>query len=158
MTGTSTTSTAPGLGEMGQIVVKTSASAAPDPWTFDTAFLHAGVCGRFGLDKAAHAELALLKVQYWGPTATQLTGKELRPILIVDSQTIGGGITITDVGTQIHRACLGVTNPVQYWYVSTDTSKLASIRVDQAAWNPAANTEAGILYLSVARKAFKGLA
>lgn len=156
--GTAATWTDPALGEMAQLVleVKPATNGKITAYSFTPALLHAGICGRFGFDKAVNAEYALIKVQYWGPTATQLNGKEIRPTLSVDTQTISGGITINDVGTQFNRATLGVSLPVMYWYDRASPNKLFTLAPDLSlSWS--AGQELGILYLTVSRKAFKSL-
>jgi hypothetical protein len=149
--------THPKLGETGLITVKTDKNVlVPNPLYIHVDLLHKGVCGRFGFTQSANAEYALAKVQYWGPTAAQLEGKEATPILTVDTQTASGGITVTDIGTQLHRAKLGVSLPLLRWYHSSSTEHLATISIDQTSWDT--GKEAGVLYLSVQRKSFRRLA
>lgn len=151
----------PTLGDTGQLSLAIAPATAGKitAFSFTTAHLHDLVCGRFGFDKAVNAEYALLKVQYWGPTATQLAGKEIRPTLSVDTQTISGGISITDTGTEINRATLGVSIPVMFWYDKGAASKLFTVAPDQSnQWASATPTEFGALYVTVSRKAYKSLA
>lgn len=159
----------PKLAESGDIVVYlTNKNNIPTPILITPNNLHLGICGRFGFNGNDNAEYALLKVRYWGPTNEQQQpeGKlrrEVSPLLIVDCPTISGGVTVQDRGTQLHRAALGVSYPVQYWYEKGVQVPLAKLHVssrpylintDVSSISKEAELAAGVLYLSVARRAF----
>lgn len=159
----------PKLAESGDIVVYlTNTNYIPTPILITPNVIHLGTCGRFGFNGNDNAEYALLKVRYWGPTNEQQQpeGKlrrEVSPLLIVDCPTISGGITVQDRGTQLHRAALGVSYPVQYWYEKGVQVPLSKLLVSSRAYispsdissiSKTAKVSAGVLYLSVARRAF----
>lgn len=141
----------------------TSGNSIPTAIQINPNDIHKGVCGRFGFKDNVNAEYALLKVRYWGPTNEQQQpmGKlqrEATSLLTVDVPTISGGVTVQDRGTQQHRACLGVTYPVQYWYEMGTSISLLRLLPSVRGYIEPANIEStaalGVLYLSVARRGF----
>lgn len=106
---------------------------------------------RFGLNASANAEIAVKKVQYWGPTKSQVQD-DLIPELVVNTSTISGGKAVTDVGTEMHRARCGITNPFITWIASDDSSTvLFTVYPSQIGLAITGTIEGGWLYVSVQR-------
>lgn len=141
----------PAFGEIGLVTSHIDASGKPQPITASTKSLANSIASRFGFNPNVFAEYALAKVAYWGPTCTQLDHREMRPSLTVDDQTFGGGITVNDVGSASHRACLGITIPFKRWYSKDNDDSIIRLSLDlDAGWDD--GHEMGIIYITMMRR------
>lgn len=146
----------PSFGEIGLIVAHIDQAGKPVPVTASTKSLANSIASRFGFDPNVFAEYALAKVAYWGPTPNQLDNREVRPSLTVDDQTFGGGMTVNDVGTANHRACLGISVPFKRWYNKDNDDSIIRLSLDlDAGWTD--GHEMGILYITMMRRCHPSL-
>lgn len=150
-TGTANEVTNLGLGKHSSISVafdKTSKSYFNINIT--TSFINKATCARFGFTDTM-SDYSLNKIQFWAATAGQSGYQEQTPLLIVDSQSVSGGISVSDIGTMTRRAKLGVSIPFKVWYRANANATLATLQPDLNSQS-STDHELGWLVLSVTRR------